>query len=273
MTHQSRLCGKTLGDSNFRKMYNAALVAVQTKDKSNVDELREVCFSPGDVLVLQANNDSLLLERPPSDFYKSETKGPKNSSSEGSVDNSLEQTSNSDGIMSSASKSHVWNDLRILFNEKEGQDNEGDESREFLAAVKVSAKSKHIDKTVEEAGLYSQVGLFLVSVERPVVPGNMHMTSFLIHSLVPGRGPISLPDSMSMLPVPPEGHLKENDILWFAGDAAAIADLRKIPGILLLEDDQIQKMESKRHDRTLVHAVISKSGPLVGKTAGKLQSW
>ena len=169
--------------------FQKALVTVQTKDKSNVDELREVCFSPGDVLVLQANNDSLLLERPPSDFYKSETKGPKNSSSEGSVDNSLEQTSNSDGIMSgimsSASKSHVWNDLRILFNEKEGQDNEGDESREFLAAVKVSAKSKHIDKTVEEAGLDSQVGLFLVSVERPVVPGNMHMTSFLFIHLSP----------------------------------------------------------------------------------------
>jgi len=228
-----------------------------------------VCFSPGGVLVLQANNDSPLLERPPSDFYN----GPKNSGSEGSVDNSLEQASNSDGIMSSASKSHIWNDLRVLFNEKEGQDNEGDESREFLATVKVSAKSKHIDKTVEEAGLDSQDGLFLVSVERPVVPGNMHMTSFLIHSLIPGRGPISLPDSMSMLPVPTEGHLKENDILWFAGDAAAIADLRKNPGILLLEDDQIQKMESKRHDRTLVHAVISKTGPLVGKTAGKSQSW
>ena len=119
MIHQSRLCGKTLGDANFRKIYNAALVAVQTKHKSNVHELRGVCFSPGDVFVLQANNDSLLLERPPSDFYK----GPKNSGSEDSVDNSLEQTSNSDGIMSSASKSHVWNDLRVLFNEKEGQDN------------------------------------------------------------------------------------------------------------------------------------------------------
>jgi hypothetical protein len=266
--HQSRLCGKTLGDANFRKIYNAALVAVQTKHKSNVHELRGVCFSPGDVFVLQANNDSLLLERPPSDFYK----GPKNSGSEDSVDNSLEQTSNSDGIMSSASKSHVWNDLRVLFNEKKGQDNKGDESREFLAAMKVSAKSKHINKTVEEAGLDSQDGLFLVLVERPVVPGNMHMTNFLIHSLIPGRGPISLPNSMSMLPVPPESHLKENDILWFAGDAATIADLKKNPGILLLEDDQIQKMESKRHDRMLVHAVI-KTGPQVGKTAGKSQSW
>lgn len=253
VTHQSRLCGKTLEDANFREMYDAAVIAVQKKDSSNVDELKKVCFAPGDLLVLQAKDDSLLLVRPPSDFYKSETKGQKNSGHKDSVDYSLEQ-------------SQVWGDLRVLFNENEGQDEGGNLSREFLAAVKVSAKSLHIDKTVAEAGLDRQAGLFLVSVERPVIC-DMLRTSFTILSLAPGSSPTNLPDSMSMLPVPPEGHLKENDILWFAGDAAAIADLRKIPGLSLLEDDQIQNLEGKRHDRTLVHAVIAKKGPLVGKTA------
>lgn len=239
VTNQSRLCGKTLEDANFREMYDAAVIAVQKKDRSNVDELRKVCFAPGDLLVLQANDDSLLLVRPPSDFYKSETKGHKNSGQKDSVDYSLEQ-------------SQVWGDLRVLFNENEGQDEGGNLSREFLAAVKVSAKSLHIDKTVAEAGLDRQAGLFLISVERPVVRDMLRM-SFTILSLAPGSSPTNLPDSMSMLPVPPDGHLKENDILWFAGDAAAIADLRKIPGLSLWDDDQIQNLEGKRHDRTLVH--------------------
>ena len=236
VTHQSRLCGKTLGDVNFREMFNAAVMAVQKKDRSNVNELKEVCFAPGDLLVLQANDDSPLLVRPPSHFYKSETMGQESHGS-------LEQ-------------SQVWVDLRVLFNEKEGQDEEGYISREFLAAVKVSAKSLHCNKTVAEAGLDHQAGLFLVSVERPVVSGNKGRMSFVILSLAPGSSATIPSDSMSMLPVPPEGHLKENDVLWFAGDAAAIADLRKIPGLSLLEDEQIQNLEGKRHDRTLVHGEL-----------------
>ena len=40
--------------------------------------------------------------------------------------------------------------------------------------------------------------------------------------------------------------------MWFAGHATAIADLRKIPGLVFLEDDELQKIDEKVHDQRLV---------------------
>ena len=69
VTEQSRLCGKRLSEVQFRETYKAAIVAVQKFDKSKVVDLTEMLFAPGDVLVLQANDDSPLLVRPPPGFY------------------------------------------------------------------------------------------------------------------------------------------------------------------------------------------------------------
>ena len=71
VTKGSNLIGKTPVEADFRMEYKAAIVAVQ-KGGKNVT-LSGVRFGPGDVLVLQANDDSALLRRPPKDFYKRQT--------------------------------------------------------------------------------------------------------------------------------------------------------------------------------------------------------
>jgi hypothetical protein len=68
VTKTSRLIGQTAAEVDFRERYKAAIVAVQ-KGGRNV-ALSTVRFGSGDVLVLQASDDSSLLKVTPADFYK-----------------------------------------------------------------------------------------------------------------------------------------------------------------------------------------------------------
>lgn len=308
VTDQSRLCDKTLNEINFRETYKAAIIAAQKKDKSEVKNLSEVCFAPGDVLVLQAAPDSPLLVKPPQDFYaksgtntryttkgflKQAVGGLKLSSSSTNLKGKASEEPEEEVVIDSLDSStrEVWGDLRVLFHGKEGKGNSQEDgsnlSREFLSAVTVAAKSEHIGKTVAEAGLDRQSGLFLVGVERPVTDRQTLRVSFARLSV-----PVdSAPSARSLasdghgseiasikegglpagtIPVPPEGHLKEGDVLWFAGSAIAIADLRKIPGLVSLEDEELKQIEEKIHDRRLVQAVVARKGPLGGKTAAEV---
>jgi di/tricarboxylate transporter len=54
--------------------------------------------------------------------------------------------------------------------------------------------------------------------------------------------------------------------LWFAGSALAVGDLRKVPGLISYESEEVEKINEKVHDRRLVEAVIARRGPLAGKT-------
>ena len=68
VTKSSSLIGKKVFEVDFRNVYKAAIVAVQ-KGGRNV-AVSSVVFQRGDVIVLQANDDSPLLKPPPCDFYK-----------------------------------------------------------------------------------------------------------------------------------------------------------------------------------------------------------
>lgn len=67
---KSKLIGTTAAETNFRKKYKAAIVAVQRDGKSVSNKLSQARFQVGDVLVLQVSDDSPLLVRPPDDFYR-----------------------------------------------------------------------------------------------------------------------------------------------------------------------------------------------------------
>jgi di/tricarboxylate transporter len=64
----------------------------------------------------------------------------------------------------------------------------------------------------------------------------------------------------------PDAPLQEGDVLWFSGSASAVGDLRKVPGLVSYQAGEVEKMNEKVHDRRLVQAVVSRQGPLVGKT-------
>ena len=77
VTKNSDLIGHTATEINFREKYKAAIIAIQQDSKCSVEKMSQVKFKSGDVLVLQASDESPLLVVPPLDFYKggSEKKG------------------------------------------------------------------------------------------------------------------------------------------------------------------------------------------------------
>ena len=70
VTKGSRLVGQTAAQVDFRERYKSAIVAVQQGGKNTTQALSLVKFTVGDILVLQASDESPLLVRPPEDFYK-----------------------------------------------------------------------------------------------------------------------------------------------------------------------------------------------------------
>ena len=68
----SKLVGKTALECNFRERFKAAIVAYQRGGKSGQSQsLSAIKFMVGDILILQANDDSPFLVLPPEDFEKS----------------------------------------------------------------------------------------------------------------------------------------------------------------------------------------------------------
>jgi TrkA-C domain/Citrate transporter len=60
--------------------------------------------------------------------------------------------------------------------------------------------------------------------------------------------------------------LQVGDLLWYTGTSSSIGDLRKIPGLVSSQAEEVDKVEGKIFDRRLVQAVVARQGSLVGKT-------
>jgi len=334
----SRLVGKTAMEVNFRETYKAAIMTCQRGGKSG-ESLTAFKFQAGDMLVLQASDDSPLLLSPPEDFYKnldvatrtkrkrstsgsslsellksisnpdisglgkSKNRTEKESSSVGSeeVSRKMDDT-NSQGSQRSLvgsedggfgffgdteNDSHArngasadeevggdegisrmqteeaWADLKVIQAGGSAQSS----SREFLSAMELTPRSALADKTAAQSGLDKLSGVFLVEIERPV-PVRSIVTQTVLpasQTVVPRMSATPEPiHSRSISPF--DQPLQSGDVLWYAGSATAIGDLRKIPGLKPVEDDQVKKVEGDIHERRLVQAVVARQGPLVGKT-------
>ena len=326
----SRLIGKTATEVNFRQVYKAAIVAVQksNNNKATTGALSSVRFDVGDVLVLQASEDSPLLNQPPNDFYKKLYESMKDAgklsrtssvggfvrmltqrksgdlASQGSGEDlggdSLPAENNdffipSDNLGNDANthdeeaqvvgmvvvledaermvQDEVWKDLYVVFQQ---EDESGEKAtREFLTAMQVAPKSQHVGKTVAQVGIQKLPDLFLVSIDRPVA---MEEEEASISAVLAGLGDASfVAENSSVLStmraeshpfeaVDPAEPLREGDVLWFSGPASAVGDLRKIPGLVSYQNEEVKKITGRIHERRLVQAVVARRGPLVGKT-------
>jgi len=112
------------------------------------------------------------------------------------------------------------------------------DAREYSVEMTVAAGGPLEGKTVAEAGLDRLGEVTLTEVEREgaVVPGDLHGVL-----------------------------LQAGDRLHFVGVVDAVVDLQRTPG-LTPAGDQVFKLEGPRPDRILVEAVVSDSGPMVGRT-------
>ncbi len=110
--------------------------------------------------------------------------------------------------------------------------------REYTVEMMVEEGSPLNGKSIEDAGLRSLPGLFLMEVERA-------------GRLIPAVGPQEI--------------LEANDRLVFVGIVESIVDLQKTRG-LTPATNQVFKLDAPRTERVLVEAVVSNTCPLVGKT-------
>lgn len=323
VTNKSRLLGKTAEEASFRDRYQAAIVAVQKGGRNVPSSLTEVKFDAGDLLVLQASDESPLLTPPPSDFYKAmEEEGGKPSTAKKllsqiskrlsrnsllTLDETVEdarivrstnandesgddfyipsdgseediEAARSERVNDKEPSEAAWKDLQVIFH-TEGNSSSTDEStsREYLAAMEIIPKSQLARKTVSQSGIDKLPGVTLVSIERPISSADTFVTKKSITAasdVVSSLASIVSADESSVAetvvkfqPVAPNEPLQPGDIVWFAGSANAVGDLRKIPGMRSKESDEVDKIADKVHERRLVQAVIARKGPLVGKTA------
>ena len=314
---QSRLVGKTLSEiPNFRSTYKAAIVSPSVGK-----------FQSGMVVVLQAAQDSPLLQRPPANFYDVKRTNSSNSLSKmvrrltNSTDNllSLDITTtgtvkksepkttiindleqqlnpavvqkdsadsssffigdmvNEEEDMNSQQQQHalpvvaveenegenisqdtmdVWKDFKVLFSDEDS----GGVGSEFLTAMVITSNSNLASKSAIQSGLDKLPGVVLVSIDRTVIQEEENQSNSEVFSTTTAE------NHKKVQAIAPSEVLKEGDVVWYAGSASAIGDLRKIPGWKSYLNEEVKKVSDKVHDRRLVQAVIARKGPLVGKT-------
>ena len=172
------------------------------------------------------------------------------------------------GDISDEAANAVWRDLVVL---PSGTDSTSSSpgSKEFLVAMRVSRKSIHSKKTIAENGIYKIPGVTIVSIERPTAHRNA--TNALISSPTASVVNQLQNEDHACTTIDPDEPLQDGDILWFAGDASSVGDLRKVPGLESPEKGEIKQMNDNVHDRLLVQAVVAKSGPLAGKTVREIR--
>jgi uncharacterized protein with PhoU and TrkA domain len=175
---------------------------------------------------------------------------------------------------------NAWKDLQVILVGEGKEEENVTNSREFLTAMEVAAKSKLASRTVAEIGLDKLSGVFLVSIDRPNKrPTTDSGKPQVMVSITRPIDQVSQEDaSVSLRTVEPivsaistDTPLMEGDVLWFAGSASSLGDLRKIPGLISYESEEVDKINEKIHDRRLVEAVVARRGPLVGKTVKKIR--
>ncbi|MEE9342749.1 MAG: SLC13 family permease [Gammaproteobacteria bacterium] len=113
--------------------------------------------------------------------------------------------------------------------------------REYTVEMEVEAESVLNGRSIEQAGLRQLSGLYLIEIER---------------------------EGIAIPAVSPNETLREYDLLIFAGVPESVVDLQKIKG-LKPATQQIDKLDTPRHRRCLIEAVVSDHCPLVGKTVRK----
>lgn len=109
--------------------------------------------------------------------------------------------------------------------------------RDFVVRMIVDPDGGLDGRSVDEAGLRSLEGVFLVEIER---------------------------EGESIAPVAPTMILRARDHLLFVGQARLVADLRNRPGLRSAEGPHLAELEAATH--RLTEVVVGSDSPLLGRT-------
>jgi di/tricarboxylate transporter len=127
---------------------------------------------------------------------------------------------------------------RWLLADRRGAIEQLQNAREYSFEIRVSTGGPLVGRTVAEVGLRQMKRAYLLEIER---------------------------SSRLITAVGPDETLHGGDVLTFVGVVDAITDLRRIPGLHVVED-QDYKLDLRHSNRRLVELVLSASSPMIGKT-------
>jgi di/tricarboxylate transporter len=255
VTKESSLIGKAAADevTKFRQSYKAGIIAFQ---KNGRNATTDKPFGAGDVLVLEVDDISPLLQKPPKGFYAGKAGASKNN-----------QASSSD-VEGDLGYTRAWKDLQVVFDDENGQNNLEAQSNllprgEFLTAFTVPKNSNLIGKTLNDADYTRLPGVVLVSIERPGGDEDKNKyhdkTRIVDDTSTDGT-------KVGYSALSPNDILDAGDVIWYTGSASAIADLQKVNGFVFYQEDEINKAIPVLQDRRILQAVVAKGSPLIGKT-------
>ncbi len=125
---------------------------------------------------------------------------------------------------------------RLLRDRTQAESVEG-EQREYTAAMRVSAGSPIVGRSIEQAGLRHLPGLFLSRIDR---------------------------EEASIVAAGPDEVLRAGDTLLFVGALESVVQLQAIAGLLPVTDESA--MTHYRPKMRLVEVVISPDSPLIGRS-------
>jgi Trk K+ transport system NAD-binding subunit len=153
---------------------------------------------------------------------------------------------NDGNVQSTDPSAAAWKDLRVTFpsDDPNHEPSEMQAVGEFLTAFVIAETFPIKGRSVVSLGYARLPGVVLVSVERPIK----------------ARGE----EDETMVPVSFDDQVEHGDILWYAGSAEAIGDMKRVHGLKLYQESTIRKATRSLQDRRLVQAVIARSSPLVG---------
>jgi di/tricarboxylate transporter len=126
---------------------------------------------------------------------------------------------------------------RVLLPNRAGVHDTLSDARQYILEMVVTG-SPIAGKSIEDAGLRSLPGVYLIEIER---------------------------EGRLIAAVSPREVLMEEDRLIFAGDVSAVVDLKNLDGLRLAEN-QAFKLDATRDDRCLVEVVISPNFPRLNES-------
>ncbi|TWT74620.1 Sodium-dependent dicarboxylate transporter SdcS [Posidoniimonas polymericola] len=127
----------------------------------------------------------------------------------------------------------------LLPNRLEPSTSLADRRREYLVELVAQDHCPLIGKSVEDAGLRSLPGLFLIEIARR---------------------------DQVITPVTPRDVIQANDRMVFTGVVETIADLERVSGLVPAVDETYEHEPEKRTRRQLTEAVLSRTSPIIGST-------
>ncbi|MBN2105295.1 SLC13 family permease [bacterium] len=128
---------------------------------------------------------------------------------------------------------------RLLPERKELSVQLGEQTREFVIAIKIGPAFEHLGQTVKEAGLRHLQGLFLFQIIR--------------------NGEI-------IAPVSHDERLFQDDRLFFTGLPETIYELQRMPGLHVIKDTEYDLKNIDSDSLGTYEAVVSNHSPLIGHT-------